>query len=55
MILAMTIVTLIGIGLIATGAVYWIRKEKMNSDPVLIASCFGYGTVLLASSVISSL
>lgn len=55
MTIAYLIVVLVGLGLIATGGVYWVYRERLKSDPILIASCFGSGAFLLASGFISSI
>lgn len=55
MLLAYAVVITMGLALITTGLIYWVKKEALKSDPILIASCFGSGAFLIASSLVSSL
>ena len=55
MAIAYAVVILMGMILLSVGGVFWLRKDRLNSDPILIASCMASGAFLLASSVVPSL
>jgi len=47
----MTIVLAIGLGLIAAGAWYQLNRNRLGSDPILIRSCYFFGSVIIASNL----
>ena len=51
--LAMMIVALFGATLIAVGIYYQVRKSQLNSDPVLITTCYLWGILNIGACMIS--
>lgn len=51
--LALMIVALFGVTLIAVGLYYHIKKNQLNSDPVLITTCYLWGIVNIGACMIS--
>ena len=47
--LAAIIITVFGVGLIATGLYYQLKRKQLNSDPVLITACYVWGGVNIVS------
>lgn len=42
----------VALGLIATGLYYHIKRRELDSDPLLISSCYMGGGVLLAGNLL---
>lgn len=51
MLVIMTIVLATGLGLIAAGAWYQLNRNRLGSDPVLIRSCYLFGSMIIASNL----
>ncbi|WP_157117958.1 hypothetical protein [Oceanicoccus sagamiensis] len=46
------LVLLFGTGLIATGLFYHLKRRTLNSDPILIATCYVWGGVNIAVCIL---
>lgn len=51
--LAMMIVALFGATLIAVGLYYQVKKNQLNSDPVLITTCYLWGILNIGACIVS--
>lgn len=47
----MALVFATGLGLIATGVWYQVHRDRLQSDPVLIQSCYLWGAVLVITNL----
>lgn len=47
----MAVVLTIGLGLVAAGAWHQLHRNRLNSDTVLIRSCYLFGSLLVASNL----
>ena len=55
MILAYIVVVGVGIALLVIGVRYWLLREQLKSDPVLIACCIASGFFLIVSTLMTAL
>lgn len=49
----MIIVAIFGVTLIAVGLYYQVKKTQLNSDPVLITTCYLWGILNIGACFIS--
>ncbi len=46
------LLTLFGLGLLATGLYYQLRRKALHSDPILIAVCYVWGGLNIAACLV---
>ncbi len=53
MLLAYLIVLLTALALLLAGSYFWLRRQRLHSDPVLITGCYLGSALLLGASLTS--
>lgn len=49
---AYVLVLVVGLGLMMSGLVYQVQRERLHADPVLVNSCYLFGGLLVASCLV---